>query len=228
MYQLPAIVNPLTEEQADAWIAHVRTCDGGDCAWCPLDDTHHTWPPMPPPEAAGLDIEAHYGTLLTSADPAERAMAEQQITRLARAAALSSKCGTAANETAVDLLALVEAVVGPLQRRRSGTAVGRCPWHGSRSGTCLVVWPAAGRWWCSNCRRSGDAAGWAALIEGISYAAARRRLRLPPRAPAPRATRRRLPPTDALVLPDDWRPTAPALPDNWRPGDPLPCAGNRP
>jgi hypothetical protein len=137
-------------------------------------------------------------------------------------------CGTAANQTAVDLLALVEAVVGPLQHRRHGTAVGRRPGHGSRSGTCLVVRPIAGRWWCSSCRRRGDAVGWVALVEGISRAAARRRLRLPPRAPARRTPRRCWPPTDALVLPDEWRPTAPALPDDWRPGDPLPCVGHRP
>jgi hypothetical protein len=223
----------LTDEQANAWIAHLRTCDDDDCAWCPLDEVHHT-ASTGPPEPSARDLGLHYQALLTSADAAERAMAAQQLARLARAATPPPACGSMANQTSVeanktsvDLLTLVDAVVGPLHRRRHGTAVGRCPWHGSRSGTCLVVWPAAGRWWRS-CRRRGDAVGWVALVEGISRAAARRRLGLPPCPTEARALRRRMPPTDALVLPDDWRPTAPALPDDWRPGDPLPCVGGRP
>jgi hypothetical protein len=122
----------------------------------------------------------------------------------------------------VDLVTLIEQAIGPLQRRPSGAMVGRCPWHSSRSGTCMVVWPDEGRWWCSSCRRGGDAVQWLHLVEGISSGEARRRLGLAP-APYPARSRPRgSPPREALTVPATWRPAAPELPADWRPGDPLP------
>jgi DNA primase len=44
--------------------------------------------------------------------------------------------------------------------------------HGSRSGTCVVAWPETGRWWCSSCGRSGDAAGFVMAALGVKYPAA--------------------------------------------------------
>ncbi|MBX6772473.1 MAG: bifunctional 3'-5' exonuclease/DNA polymerase [Chloroflexi bacterium] len=49
--------------------------------------------------------------------------------------------------------------------------------HGSKSGTCLVVWADEGRWHCTSCKRGGDAASWLAHVEGIEYRAAARKLR---------------------------------------------------
>jgi hypothetical protein len=46
------------------------------------------------------------------------------------------------------------------------------PIHSSRSGTCVVAWPATGRWWCSSCSRSGDAAGYVMAALGVKYPAA--------------------------------------------------------
>jgi hypothetical protein len=116
-------------------------------------------------------------------------------------------------------VALVEATVGPLRHRGNGTAVGNCFGHGSKSGACLVVWPAEGRWWCSSCRRGGDATAWVALTEGISYAQARQRLGLTP-TPCPAGPKRR---PSGRPLPQDWRPAAGhTLPADWRPDQPLP------
>ena len=130
-------------------------------------------------------LRERYAALIDDPDPHLRALAAEQARRLdllqrrGRAEYSLPEEPTAPAE--VDLVALVERVVGPLQRRSDGTRVGPCAWHASRSGTCLVVWPAEGRWWCRSCRRGGDAIGWVALVEGIDREAARRRLRLPRR-----------------------------------------------
>lgn len=50
------------------------------------------------------------------------------------------------------------------------------PVHGSKSGTCVAIWPKDGRWWCSSCRQSGDAATYVMQIEGIDYRRAETRL----------------------------------------------------
>jgi hypothetical protein len=133
-------------------------------------------------------LREHYAALMQDPDPHRRALATAQLRRLdalqlpGRAGYLPAEVSTAPAD--VDLVALVAQVVGPLQRRGDGTQVGPCAWHASRSGTCLVVWPAEGRWWCWSCRRGGDAIGWVALVEGIDREAARRRLRLPRRGPS--------------------------------------------
>src|SRR5207247_1189007 len=49
--------------------------------------------------------------------------------------------------------------------------------HPSKSGLCLVVWAAEGRYWCSSCRESGDAVSWLMNWEGWSYAQAADELR---------------------------------------------------
>jgi hypothetical protein len=46
------------------------------------------------------------------------------------------------------------------------------PVHGSRSGACVVVWPTAGRWWCSSCRTSGDAVIFVMQALGLAHPAA--------------------------------------------------------
>lgn len=81
-----------------------------------------------------------------------------------------------AAEDATALRTLIAAITGPLQERSGGRLVGRCPWHSSRSGTCLIIFPGGRRWWCSSCRRGGDAPAWIALTEGIDRSEALRRL----------------------------------------------------
>src|SRR5437867_1528523 len=45
---------------------------------------------------------------------------------------------------------------------------GHEPRHSSKSGTCLIIWPREGRYWCSSCHESGDAVTWVAALQGIS------------------------------------------------------------
>jgi len=41
--------------------------------------------------------------------------------------------------------------------------------HSSKSGRCVILDPAAGRWWCLSCRRSGDAASFLMALRGWPY-----------------------------------------------------------
>jgi DNA primase len=66
----------------------------------------------------------------------------------------------------------------PLTPKRLDKYVGPCPWHSSKSGTCLVVWDDEARWWCSSCKRGGDAVAWVQLLEGLNYRQALERLGL--------------------------------------------------
>jgi hypothetical protein len=61
----------------------------------------------------------------------------------------------------------------PLARRPDGTVrCGHEPFHGSRSGRCVIIWPSTGYWWCSSCRTGGDAVTYVMARDGCVYAAA--------------------------------------------------------
>src|SRR5439155_799434 len=51
---------------------------------------------------------------------------------------------------------------------------GHEPMHGSKSGRCVFIEPAAGRWWCRSCRQGGDAASFVMTLNGWNYARAAR------------------------------------------------------
>ena len=53
---------------------------------------------------------------------------------------------------------------------------GHEPIHGSKSGECVALWPDEGRWWCSSCQASGDAASYLMAAEGVAYPGAAKRL----------------------------------------------------
>jgi hypothetical protein len=59
-----------------------------------------------------------------------------------------------------DLVTLFAEAGNELKPTKNGkTYQGGHPYrHDSKSGTCLVVWPGEGRWWCSSCKAGGDAA----------------------------------------------------------------------
>jgi hypothetical protein len=59
-----------------------------------------------------------------------------------------------------DLVLLFSEAGSELKPAKNGkTYKGGHPYqHDSQSGTCLVAWPEEGRWWCSSCKASGDAA----------------------------------------------------------------------
>ncbi len=124
-------------------------------------------------------LAEQYRKMLSSSDLATRDLAREQLRRLAGAAKQSTSPQEHTANPDDRLIGAIEAVVGPTTSRSDGRRVGPCPWHGSRTGECLVVWPAEGRWWCSSCKRSGDLVQWTALIDGTDCGTARRKLRLP-------------------------------------------------
>lgn len=92
----------------------------------------------------------------------------------------------------VPIAALLAAAGNLVIERANGTAVsGHEPVHDSESGTCLVVWPSEGRWWCSSCRQGGDGVALVMGLYGWPYARARvwlgERFGFPPRSEAPHA-----------------------------------------
>ena len=143
------------------------------------------------------DLIERYERHLTSPDPTARAVAARQLARLHRSAMQPDR--SRVDPVSGKLVALVESAVGPLHRQSSGDLEGPCPWHGSQSGRCLVVFADGEAWWCRSCRRGGDGVAWVAAFEGVPVAEARRRLGLPPATGVQRSRRR---PTLAVTV--DW------------------------
>jgi hypothetical protein len=133
-------------------------------------------------------LRAWYQQQLQSDDPLARRVAAAQLASLERVTnprPVAEPVGHGA-----ELVARIESVVGPLRERPNNVLNGPCAWHASKSGTCLVVWPTEGRWWCSSCRRSGDLVTWVVLTEGISFSEARKQLGFP-RPPRRRVVKQR-------------------------------------
>lgn len=106
------------------------------------------------------DFHERYETLGHSDDPLAAEVAKQQSRKLQPAADTLSAAGQV-------FLASIQQCTGPL-RDRGDRWVGACPLHRSKSGDCLVVWPDEQRWWCSSCKRGGDAEVWARLVGDAS------------------------------------------------------------
>jgi len=71
----------------------------------------------------------------------------------------------------VDLLAVVEADLGPARRHNGRWLSYVCPFHndGDHDGGSLRVTPDTGTWFCFGCQRSGDAIAWLRLRQGLSF-----------------------------------------------------------
>ncbi len=147
------------------------------------------------------ELAARYERGLTAPDPMTRAVAARQLARWSRRSEPSGEPRT--REPEGRLAALVETAVGPLHRQSGGDLEGPCPWHGSHSRRCLVVFAGGEAWWCRSCRRGGDVVAWVAAFEGVPVAEARQRLGLPRRAPAQRPRRR---PTIAVTVGQETGP----------------------
>jgi hypothetical protein len=121
------------------------------------------------------DLLDRYTRLAQSPDVAGREVARQQLARLRLRR--SYDAGTVSAWLHVPLAALFEQAGNTLTARPNGTVqCGHEPVHGSRSGACLVIWPAESRWWCSSCHAGGDAVQAVKSLEGCSYRAALARL----------------------------------------------------
>jgi hypothetical protein len=92
-----------------------------------------------------------------------------------------------------------------LHEKHDAIATGHEPIHSSKSGACVVIWPAAGRWWCSSCRTSGDAVTYVMQMFGSAYGEAaawlEQRYGPPPDdGPTRRSRRRRRPRSNASAF----------------------------
>src|SRR4051794_9058880 len=93
-----------------------------------------------------------YSQPATSATPTDRAVAARQLQQLARGSRPAADSGTISAWQHVPLATLFEQAGNALTPRPNGTVqCGHEPVHGSRSGSCVIVWPEEGRWWCSSC-----------------------------------------------------------------------------
>src|SRR4051812_14284636 len=114
--------------------------------------------------------------LAASTDPVDRAVARRLAGQLPRPPRPTSRsagdAGLRSRWAHVDLTALFSHFGNPVQAAGERLKTGHEPVHGSRSGTCVVAWPETGRWWCSSCGSSGDAAGFVMRALGTKYPAA--------------------------------------------------------
>ena len=62
----------------------------------------------------------------------------------------------------------------PRQRRDGTWDSGHEPVHPSRSGRCVWIRPAEGRYYCRSCRKSGDAVTFLMEARGLTYREAAR------------------------------------------------------
>jgi hypothetical protein len=143
---------------------------------------------------AHYQARAHDPTLTYT----DRTVAEAQLASLTRRPLIvtATAGGPRTSRWAhVNLAELVEESGNVLRERRNGTiTTSHEPIHDSKSGTCPVIWPGVGRWWCSNCRQSGDAVTWVMQTRGCDAreAAAELVRRFgPPSVPAGYLRRRR-------------------------------------
>jgi hypothetical protein len=105
----------------------------------------------------------------------DRAVAREQLDRLHGANRTRSGEYQPSRWAHVPLAELFEQAGNVVRARSNGTLqTGHEPFHDSKSGTCLVIWPDTGRWWCSSCRQSGDAATLVMALQDTSYHAAAR------------------------------------------------------
>ncbi len=110
-----------------------------------------------------------YQQQLDSGDPIARAVAQRQLQRLSRPPALASQ-RRISRWVHVPLGTLFEQQGNRLHWRTNGQVeTGHEPFHGSKSGRCVLLDPERGRWWCRSCRRSGDAARLVMDLHGWTY-----------------------------------------------------------
>lgn len=122
------------------------------------------------PDSARRRIEA----LAASSDPVDREVARRLAGQLPRAQVVRPADDTRRRSrwAHADLADLFAHFDNPVHAAGERLKSGHEPVHGSRSGTCVVAWPATGRWWCSSCGRAGDAAGFVMAALGVKYPAA--------------------------------------------------------
>lgn len=139
-------------------------------------------------EPAGIALlRADYQALLDDADPILQDVAREQLERLERGRQVRRRCVRRRTNPDPDARGAAEPRRWAFALRELLADDGNVPvrWrsddvfdtthngsHVSRSGTCLQVDTRLGAWWCSSCRRGGDAIGWVRQHGGVTFTAA--------------------------------------------------------
>jgi hypothetical protein len=122
-------------------------------------------------------VQRRLDELAASRDPLDQEVGRRLAGRLPQRHIRPASAPAASNRLPsrwayVDMVDLLGHFGNPVHAAGEQLKSGHEPLHGSRSGTCLVVWRAEGRWWCSSCGRSGDAAAHVAMALGVPFSAA--------------------------------------------------------
>ena len=105
-------------------------------------------------------------------DAGARAVARAQLERLdrPRRPTVTDGARQPSRWVHVPLAELFAEAGNTITARANGTLEsGHEPVHSSRSGRCLVIWPASGRWYCRSCRATGDAVTLVMAMYGWRY-----------------------------------------------------------
>ena len=119
-------------------------------------------------------IVASWRVLANSADPLERATGKHLLQEWQRTRAVDEPREQDEDRPPARWAhALAELIARdePQEQRWSDQShfkTGHSLMHGSKSGTCLSVNTERGVWYCSSCRRGGDAIGWLVVHFGQS------------------------------------------------------------
>jgi hypothetical protein len=122
-----------------------------------------------------LAEQARYQEMLADGvDPEQRRVAEARLRKIAEELERRETRVPAQHRgnrwPHVPILELFREFGATLREKPDKTCVGDHPWrHGSKSGTCVIIWPDEGRWLCRSCKASGDAAALVADYRGCSY-----------------------------------------------------------
>lgn len=114
----------------------------------------------------------NYRALLLDPDPLRRRVAQQQLTRLGRASCPPSTTAPDRRPSRwahAPLARLFEEQGNRIYARGGRLESGHEPMHGSKSGRCVLIDAARGRWYCRSCRQSGDAATFIMRWRGWPY-----------------------------------------------------------
>jgi len=114
-------------------------------------------------------VVGHYRAVAHTGNSCEQQVAMRQLARLALRGS-SRTTQTAGRWGHVPITDLFVEAGNRLYPRTSGQVeTGHEPVHTSKSGRCVLIDPAAGRWWCRSCRTGGDASGLLMSLHGRNY-----------------------------------------------------------
>ena len=134
-------------------------------------------PPQPTPPADRVQalLTRRYDRLAASDDAAVQRLAAIQRARLAAVPPGQTRAAehTAPPRPSIPVADLFARAGNKLHERRAGFETGHEPVHGSRSGRCVWINPAAGRWSCRSCGAGGDAVAAVMSLRGLGARQAR-------------------------------------------------------